>query len=47
MKNRNIEYQHVNSHVGIKYNEECDILADNGRLLYTDDLISSFEKLQI
>jgi len=47
MKDRNIEFQHVNSHVGIKYNEECDILADNGRLLYTDDLISSFEKLQI
>ena len=47
MKIRNIEFQHVNSHVGIKYNEECDILADKGRLITTDDLISSFEKLQI
>lgn len=44
---RNIEFQHVNSHIGIKYNEECDVLADNGRLMTTDDLISSFEKLQI
>jgi ribonuclease HI len=47
MKNRNIEFQHVNSHIGIKYNEECDKLADNGRLMITDELISSFEKLQI
>ena len=47
MKNRNIEFQHVNSHVGIKYNEECDKLADSGRLITTDDLISSFEKLQL
>ena len=47
MKDRNIEFQHVNSHVGIKYNEECDKLADNGRLITTDDLISSFEKLQL
>jgi len=47
MKIRNVEFQHVNSHVNIKYNEECDKLADNGRLLYTDDLISSFEKLQL
>ncbi len=47
MQSRNIEFQHVNSHVGIKYNEECDKLADNGRLLSTDDLISSFEKLQL
>jgi len=47
MKNRNINLQHINSHIGIKYNEECDILADKGRLLINDDLISSFEKLQI
>jgi len=47
MKDRNIEFQHVNSHVGIKYNEECDKLADNGRLMTTDDLISTFEKLNI
>jgi ribonuclease HI len=47
MKNRNVEFQHVNSHIGIKYNEECDKLADKGRLVTTDDLISSFEKLNI
>jgi len=47
MQIRNIDFQHVNGHVGIKYNEECDKLADQGRLMTTDDLISSFEKLQI
>lgn len=47
MQIRNIEFQHVNSHIGIKYNEECDKLANNGRLMTTDDLVTSFEKLQL
>lgn len=45
MQNRNIELQHINGHVGIEYNEECDVLADKGRLMTTDQLISSYQKL--
>jgi ribonuclease HI len=45
MKNRNIDYQHVNSHIGIQYNEECDVLAKKGRLLENDDIISTVKYL--
>lgn len=41
MSNRIINYQHINGHVGIKYNEECDILADKGRIMTTDEIVTS------
>ena len=41
MQNRNVDIQHVYSHVGIKYNEECDKLAKLGTSITTDDLITS------
>lgn len=36
MFEKNIEFYHVDAHKKIKYNEEADILADQGRLCKTD-----------
>lgn len=39
MKDRNVDIKHVEAHVGIQYNEECDQLANKGRLLNHENTI--------